>query len=134
MGAILGLGLTHSPLLAGRDDHMTRIFRRVLQDPDLPEAYRRPQGWPPPTQQEWGVSQDPLNAIKKITTQLGFSEDAFNQALTDQDLFNAIESMRDQALNEFGLDGTPTFYVNGKQLSGEKTLEDLGKEIDPIAA
>ena len=57
MGAILGLGLTHSPLLAGRDDHMTRIFRRVLQDPDLPEAYRRSQGWPPPMQQEWGVDE-----------------------------------------------------------------------------
>src|SRR5262247_2899418 len=54
MGAILGLGLTHSPLLAGRDETMTRIIRRVLEDPDLPERYRRPQGWPAPMQRELG--------------------------------------------------------------------------------
>ncbi|HEY7648849.1 MAG TPA: extradiol ring-cleavage dioxygenase, partial [Methylomirabilota bacterium] len=54
MGAILGLGLTHSPLLAGRDETMTRIVRRVLEDPDLPERYRRPEGWPAPMQREWG--------------------------------------------------------------------------------
>jgi len=85
------------------------------------------------TQQEWGVSQDPLNAIKKVTTQLGFSEAAFNEALTDQDLFNKIETMRNQAIDEFGLEGTPTFYVNGKQLTGDKDLETLSAEIDPIA-
>jgi protein-disulfide isomerase len=85
------------------------------------------------TQQEWGVSQDPLNAIKKVTTQLGFSEEAFNEALTNQELFTAIETMRNQAIEEFGLEGTPTFYINGKQLTGDKTLEALSAEIDPIA-
>lgn len=85
------------------------------------------------TQQEWGVSQDPLNAIKKVTTQLGFSDAAFNEALTNQDFFNKIETMRNQAIEEFGLEGTPTFYINGKQLTGDKTLEVLSAEIDPIA-
>ena len=30
--------------------------------------------------------------------------------------------------------GTPTFYINGKTLSGEKTLEQLAAEIDPLLA
>ena len=85
------------------------------------------------TQQEWGTSNDPLNAIKKVTTQLGFSEEAFNEALTNQELFTAIETMRNQAIEEFGLEGTPTFYINGKQLTGDKTLDVLSAEIDPIA-
>ena len=53
MGAFLGLGMTHVPLLAGRDQDMSRILRRVLQDPDLPERYRRPEGWPEPMRREW---------------------------------------------------------------------------------
>jgi len=84
------------------------------------------------TQQEWGTSQDPLSALKAVATQLGFSEAAFNEALTNQELFNAIEAMAKQALNDFGLEGTPTFYINGKQLTGGKTLEQLGAEIDPL--
>ena len=84
------------------------------------------------TQQDWGTSQDPLTALKTIATQLGFSEAAFNEALTNQELFNGIDAMRNQALNDFGLEGTPTFYINGKQLTGEKTMEQLGTEIDPL--
>jgi protein-disulfide isomerase len=70
--------------------------------------------------------------LKAVATQLGFSEAAFNEALTNQELFNAIEAMAKQALNDFGLEGTPTFYINGKQLTGGKTLEQLGAEIDPL--
>ena len=43
-----------------------------------------------------------------------------------------IGTMRDQAVNDFGLEGTPTFYINGKQLTGEKTLDQLSAEIDPL--
>lgn len=84
------------------------------------------------TQTEWGTSQDPLTALKTVATQLGFSEAAFNEALTNQELFNGIDAMRNQALNDFGLEGTPTFYINGKQLTGEKTMEQLSAEIDPL--
>src|SRR2546428_13786498 len=57
MGAILGLGVTHVPLLAGRDENMTRIVRRVLADPDLPERYRTAEGWPEALRQEWGSDE-----------------------------------------------------------------------------
>jgi hypothetical protein len=57
MGAILGLGTTHIPLLAGRDEDMARIFRRVLGDPDLPERYRRPEGWPEGVRREWSTDE-----------------------------------------------------------------------------
>jgi protein-disulfide isomerase len=84
------------------------------------------------TQQTWGVSDKPLDAVKAVAFQLGFTEDTFNAALKNQDFFNAIETMRDQAINDFGLEGTPTFYVNGKQLTGEQTMEQLDAAITPL--
>lgn len=84
------------------------------------------------TQDSWGVSETPLDAVKAVAFQLGFTEDSFNAALTDQDFFTAVQTMRDQAVNEFGLEGTPTFYINGKQLTGEKSLDDLSAAIDPL--
>jgi protein-disulfide isomerase len=84
------------------------------------------------TQETWGISDKPLDAVKAVAFQLGFSEASFAEALTNQDLFAAIEKMRNQAMDEFGLEGTPTFYINGKQLTGEKSLEELSAEIDPL--
>src|SRR3569623_1187038 len=84
------------------------------------------------TQNTWGVSDKPLDAVKAVAFQLGFNDDTFNAALKNQDFFNAVETMRDQAINDFGLEGTPTFYVNGKTLSGEKTMEQLDAEITPL--
>jgi protein-disulfide isomerase len=84
------------------------------------------------TQTEWGTSETPRDAIFAVAQQLGFTEESFSAALTNQEVFTAIEAQREQALDEFGLTGTPTFYVNGKTLSGGKTLEQLAAEIDPL--
>jgi protein-disulfide isomerase len=84
------------------------------------------------TQATWASSQTPRDEILKIAKQLGFTQETFDAALTNQALFTGMEALREQALDEFGLAGTPTFYVNGKTLSGDKTLEQLAAEIDPL--
>ena len=84
------------------------------------------------TQNEWGMSEKPRDSLYAIAQQLGFTEESFNAALTNQDVLSGIEAQKNQALDEFGLTGTPTFYVNGKTLSGGKTLEQLAAEIDPL--
>ncbi|WIY53504.1 DsbA family protein [Devosia sp. YIM 151766] len=84
------------------------------------------------TQNDWGMSDKPRDAIFAVAQQLGFTEETFNAALTNQDTLNGIEALKNQALEEFKLTGTPTFYVNGKTLSGGKTLEQLAAEIDPL--
>jgi protein-disulfide isomerase len=84
------------------------------------------------TQETWMTAEAPRDAIFDIATELGFTQESFEAALTNQDLFTAMEAVREQALNEFGLTGTPTFYVNGKTLTGGQTLEQLAAEIDPL--
>lgn len=84
------------------------------------------------TQNTWATAAAPRDAILEIATQLGFTQETFDAALTNQELFTGMEAVREQALSEFGLSGTPTFYVNGKTLTGDKTLEQLAAEIDPL--
>jgi protein-disulfide isomerase len=84
------------------------------------------------TQATWAVASDSYTALLNIATQLGFSKESFDATLKDSKAVAPLEAARDQALNEFGLTGTPTFYINGKALSGEKTLEALSAEIDPL--
>src|SRR5919198_440599 len=54
MGEILGLGVTHYPGLAARDENMTGILRQVLADPGLPEHDRDPANWPQALRSEFG--------------------------------------------------------------------------------
>ena len=54
MGNILAMGITHYPPLAGRDEVMSWILKRMLENPSLPENYRRPENWPEAMRQEWG--------------------------------------------------------------------------------
>jgi hypothetical protein len=53
MGEILAVGITHYPPLAGRDESMSWILRRMLQNPRLPQEYRQAQGWPKAMREEW---------------------------------------------------------------------------------
>ena len=84
------------------------------------------------TQEQWAFVQSPREPLLAIAKQLGFTDESFDKALTNQDLFNALEAARTQALDDYKLEGTPTFYVNGKQLTGGKTLEQMAAEIDPL--
>lgn len=84
------------------------------------------------TQTDWAVSDKPKDAMLKVAEQLGFTKESFDKALTNQDLFNALEKVRDQAINDFDLTGTPTFYVNGKQLVGFQNLDEMSAAIDPL--
>lgn len=86
------------------------------------------------TQDQWVTSQTPADAMFGIAQQLGFTKETYDAALTNQALFSGLETMRDQASKEFQLAGTPTFYINGKMLTGEASLEALKAEIDPLLA
>lgn len=89
------------------------------------ETYFRTHG-------QWTTAEAPRDALLGIAQQIGFTEATFDAALLNQDLFDKMEGMREQALEEFGLEGTPTFYINGQQLTGDKTLEQLAEVIDPL--
>src|SRR5271168_1594755 len=53
MGEILAVGITHYPPLAGSDETMSWILKRMLQNPRLPEKLRSAEGWPEPMRAEW---------------------------------------------------------------------------------
>jgi protein-disulfide isomerase len=86
------------------------------------------------TQDTWAASNTPNDAIFAIAQQLGFTKESYDAALTNQEFYAGLEAVQKQALDEFKLQGTPTFYINGKMLTGENSLEALKAEIDPLLA
>jgi hypothetical protein len=62
LAEILALGISHYPPLAGRDERMAYILKRMLQNPGLPSELRDPAGWPAPMRAEWGNDEGESSA------------------------------------------------------------------------
>lgn len=54
MADVLGVGLTHYPLLAGADTHMANLLKSALKDPDIPDEHKDRSTWSDLARQEWG--------------------------------------------------------------------------------
>jgi protein-disulfide isomerase len=81
-------------------------------------------------QTDW-IVKEPLPALKSIAKQFGFTEDTFNACLANQKLLDSIQEVRDHAAEKLGVNSTPTFFINGKRLVGDLSMEQLAKEIEP---
>ena len=80
-------------------------------------------------QQDW-IVKEPLPPLKDIAKQFGIGESEFNECLANQKLLDGIQTVRDNAVQKLGVNSTPTFFVNGKRLVGDISIDQLAKEID----
>ncbi|HVY20352.1 MAG TPA: DsbA family protein [Bauldia sp.] len=74
-------------------------------------------------QDQWAFVNDPETALFNLVKQAGFSRESFDACLTNQQLADGVTAVHDRAAKEFGVGSTPTFFVNGKMLAGEQTIE-----------
>jgi protein-disulfide isomerase len=78
------------------------------------------------TQPNWVVEgPEALDHLLQLARQAGFSKEKFDACLAEKDLFKKIVDERQRANDVFRVDSTPTFFVNGKRMSGEHQLKDF---------
>jgi len=81
-------------------------------------------------QSDW-VVQKPLQPLLAIAKQAGFTQQTFDECLANQQILNGVEESRNRAANKFGVNSTPTFFINGKIFRGALTPEELDKQLAP---
>jgi protein-disulfide isomerase len=83
-------------------------------------------------QDDWAfVKGDPRPELLKFAKQAGFTQESFEKCLTDQKLLDEISAVRTRGAETFGVNATPTFFVNGKKLNGI-ALEDFEKAFGSL--
>jgi protein-disulfide isomerase len=82
------------------------------------------------TQAQWAVQQ-PIPQLLAIAKQAGFSQTTFDACLTNQKAWDAMEKVRQRAIDKFKVQSTPTFFINGQQVVGALSIEEFAKVIDP---
>jgi protein-disulfide isomerase len=86
------------------------------------------------TQADWAYAKgSPLPKLFEIAKQAGFTQESFDKCLTDQKLLDQLTAVRTRASEVFGVNSTPTFFVNGKRAPAP-TLEALDALIEPLLA
>ena len=75
--------------------------------------------------------QRPLAPLMAIAKQAGLSQQAFEACLDNKEMLEGMEKVRNQAAEKFGVNSTPTFFVNGKRLAGALSIEEMEKEFAP---
>jgi protein-disulfide isomerase len=81
-------------------------------------------------QANW-VVEAPLQPLGALAKQFGFTDQSFKDCLSNQKLEEDILAVRDHAVEKLGVNSTPTFFINGKKLVGDVSIDQLAKEIDP---
>lgn len=83
-------------------------------------------------QRKWATAENARDALLQISKLAGFSQESFEACLTDQKLLDDVSAVRTRGAEEFGVDSTPTFFINGKRYPGAMSIEQMSAIIDPL--
>jgi len=86
------------------------------------------------SQDNWLRSNDPLFSLYVFAEMGGMSEFVFTDCLANEELVKSIVTAAASAREEFGIDTSPSFVINGAMYAGYRSLEDLQAILDPLIA
>lgn len=83
-------------------------------------------------QQSWAFGQNARTPLENIAKLAGFTQESFEACLTDQKLLNDVTAVKERGEQEFGVNSTPTFFINGNRYPGAMTIDQFSAIIDPL--
>lgn len=83
-------------------------------------------------QANWVGVSNTKDALLQISKLAGFTQESFEACLTDQKLLDDVRAVQKRGANEFKVDSTPTFFINGKTYKGAMSIEEMSAIIDPL--
>ena len=88
------------------------------------------------SQMSWataGNADAVTQALSRIARLGGISEDKFNSCINDKALNDRILNERLVAQQQYGVESTPTFFVNGKKVVGALPYDEFAKQLTAAA-
>lgn len=79
-------------------------------------------------------SPSPEQTLREIARSAGIDRAKFDAALSAQSELNGLTKLSEQARNDFKVEGTPTFFINGKRITGAPSLEEMRNAITDALA
>ncbi|MBO0663452.1 thioredoxin domain-containing protein [Jiella sp. CQZ9-1] len=81
-------------------------------------------------QPQWAYSDQASAELLKISRLAGMSEDQFKACLNDKELQKKVIAVQQRGEKEFGVNATPTFFVNGDKYPGALEPNEMAAVIE----
>jgi protein-disulfide isomerase len=81
-------------------------------------------------QQQWAAAQNGRDALLQMSKLAGFTQESFEACLTNQKLLDDVNAVMQRGAKDFGVQSTPTFFVNGEHYSGDMSVDVMSALID----
>ncbi|WP_176084749.1 thioredoxin domain-containing protein [Martelella sp. HB161492] len=79
-------------------------------------------------------AQDLNQTLRSIAAENGISDAEFDRLVTNEDAFQALRSLTDQAVDDFDVQGTPSFFINGAKIVGGIPYDEMKAHLDDAIA
>jgi protein-disulfide isomerase len=83
-------------------------------------------------QMNWAAAENVKDAMFQLAKLAGFTQESFNACLTDQNLLDQVRAVQKRGAEEFRIDSTPSFIINGKVYKGAMSIDEFSAVIDPL--
>jgi protein-disulfide isomerase len=84
-------------------------------------------------QPEWVSQEVRPDAIYSVAKASGMSRETFDKCLSNQTIIDGLTEVKQRG-RQFGVIGTPTFFINGRKAQGEVTFEEIKGMIEQAPA
>ena len=81
-------------------------------------------------QNQWSRAKNPIPILLNIAKLAGFTQESFDACLKNQEVMNTVLAVRNKASDDYGVTGTPTFFIDGKKHVGYASVEEFSKLIE----
>ncbi len=83
-------------------------------------------------QQQWAGAADGEAALLQIAKLAGFTQESFKACLTNQQVLGDVNATMERGSTEFGVNATPTFFINGQKYAGALSVDEMSAIIDKL--
>jgi protein-disulfide isomerase len=83
-------------------------------------------------QKSWAFVPKPGEPLLALVKAAGMSQTEIETCLRNQSLFDSLNKSRDLAASQLAIDSTPTFFVNGRKMTGELPIGEFDKVLTPL--
>jgi protein-disulfide isomerase len=78
----------------------------------------------------WAFTDDRVGGLTKMGKQAGLTQEKFDECLTNQELLDGVNWVKDRGAKTFDVNSTPTFFINGEIIRGALPLDQFEEKIN----